>query len=115
VLAVLVVVGLAVWGLLRAVAGRAQPGHSGAGNVSHAPHADTVLLTISRGAGVRRSNHSASRAPGLLCERAFVFNPRRARFFKVMQVFGPAPWPPMERLKSRRRAHSAMRFIVQRA
>ncbi|KAF0184029.1 MAG: hypothetical protein FD160_786 [Caulobacteraceae bacterium] len=116
-LAVLVVVGLAVWGLLRAVFGHARPGRSDAGDVSRAPHADasSILLTISRGAGVRRSFSHAPRAPGPLCERALVSNPRRARVFKGLRAFSPAPRPPMERLKSRLRVHSVMRSIVLRA
>ncbi len=113
-LAVLVVLGLAVWGLLWAAAGCVRAGHGGAGDVSFAPEAETpcVLQTISRGAGVRRSFSHASRAPGPLCERVFVSNPRRKSPLTGPRAFRPAPG-------SWRRAHvrvlSVMRSVEMRA
>jgi len=70
VFALFVVLVLAVGGLLLWRAASARP----------VPAAETraVLSEISCDAVVRRSPFFASRAPGLLCERAFVFFSRHA-------------------------------------
>jgi hypothetical protein len=86
VLACLVVLVLAVGGLLLWQGATARPClAAGAGAPPMAPSAAplgarrrAVRRKISRGAGVRRSFLSASRAPGLLCERAFPFHLRHA-------------------------------------
>lgn len=77
---------LAVWGLLRLRAvPRTRAGHPRAYDVEEAPCAPQPIAethappqTISRDA-VRRSSSLASRAPGSLCERALVSILRRAR------------------------------------
>ena len=109
---------LAVWGLLRlrAVPG-ARPDHTDAGEAPCAPslHAETNALaqTISRDA-VRRSCFFASRAPGPLqhknnvCERAFVSILRCTRTIRGARTFRSALHASRDSL----RAVDVMRMTV---
>jgi hypothetical protein len=108
VFAWLVVLVLAIWGVsrLRAPTGRADHAEATLADACDLP------LTISRGAGVRRSFPFAPRAPGLLCERAFVIHPRRKPPLAGPRAFRPALW---SRRRDHVRAHSIMRSIVMRA
>jgi hypothetical protein len=118
VLALVVGLALAVWGLLRLRAvPRARPDHSRDDYVGEAPrapspHAGTHALpqTISRDA-VRRSYTFASRAPGPLCERAFESIRRRTRARTGARAFMPVFRFSWHRL----RAPDFMRMIVLRA
>jgi hypothetical protein len=103
VFAVVVVLVLAVWGLLLLQAPRARADHG----------ADTLALPqpISRDAVRRSYSHHASRAPGLLCERALGFNMRRTRLQTGPRAFRPARWSGRMLL----RAHSFMRTVCMRA
>jgi len=108
VFAFFVVLVLAVGGLLfwRAVLARPVPA---AETCAAGPaRVRTVRLKISRDA-VRRSLIFASRAPGLLCERAFASVSRRTRYAAGLRAFRPAlRWGTRVR-------RSVMRCVVVRA
>ena len=77
-LAFLVVLVLAVGGLLLWRAAPARPVRAAEAGALRGTRLSARRRKISRGAGVRRSFFAASRAPGLLCERASAFLSRHA-------------------------------------
>lgn len=106
---------LTVWGLLRLQmsTGRAQPVHVHAEGAPSAPPSETFTRprNISRGGEVRLSSQNAPRAPGSLCERAFVSSTHRSRRLNRPRVFRPARWV----LRGRLSARCCMRTLVLRA